>query len=154
MVLNCGIAEDSWESLGQQGHSPTILKEINWIFIGRTDAEAETPILCSSNAKSWLIGKDPDAGQDWKQKEKRTTEDEMVGWHQKLNGHEFEQAPGVGDGQEGLACCSPWGLKESDTTEWLNLIEFEHCLTLPFFGIGMKTDLFQSCGHCWVFQIC
>ena len=94
----------------------------SWVFIGRTDVEAETPILWPPHAKSWLIGKDPDAGKDWRQ-EKGTTEDEMVGWHHRLNGHEFEWTPGVGDGQGGLACCSPWGCKESDTTEWLNWTE-------------------------------
>ena len=77
------------------------------IFIGRTDAEAETPILWPPHAKGWLIGKDPDAGKDWKQEEKGMTEDEMVGWHH--DGHEFEQALGVGDGQGSLVCCSPWG---------------------------------------------
>ena len=82
----------------------------------RTDAEGETPILLPSAIKSWLIGKDPDAGKDWSQEEKGTTEDEMVGWHHWLNGHEFEQAPGIGEEQEGLACCSPWGHKGSDTT--------------------------------------
>ena len=94
-----------------------------WIFIGRTDAEAETPILWPSDAKNWLAGKDPDAGKDLRQKEKRTTEDEMVGWHHWLNGHEFEQAPGVGDGQGSLTCCSPWDHKASDMTEWLNWTE-------------------------------
>ena len=78
-----------------------------WIFIGRTDAEAEAPVLWPPDAKIWLIGKDPDAGKDWKQ-EKGKTEDEMVGWHHWLNGHELEQAPGVGDGQGSLVCCSPW----------------------------------------------
>ena len=73
-----------------------------------------------SDVKNWLIGKDPDSGKDWKQEEKRMTEDEMVGWHHWLDGHEFEQAPGVGDGQGSLACCSPWGYNKSDTTEWLN----------------------------------
>ena len=92
----------------------------SWVFIGRTDAEVETPILWPPDAKSWLIGKDLDAGKDWEQEEKGTTEDEMVGWHHWLDGHEFEQAPGVGGGQGGLACCSPWGRKESDTTEWVN----------------------------------
>ena len=92
----------------------------SWIFIGRTDAEAETPILWPPDAKSWLIWKDPDAGKDWEQEEKGMTEDEIVGWHHQLDGHEFEQALGVGDGQGSLACYSPWGLKESDTTEWLN----------------------------------
>ena len=87
------------------------------IFIGRTDAEAETPVLWSPDAKNWLIWKDPDAGKDWRHEEKGTTEDEMVGWHYRLNGHEFEQALGAGDGQGSLACCSPWGHKESDTIE-------------------------------------
>ena len=92
----------------------------SWIFIGRTDAEAEIPILWPHDAKNWLSGKDPDAGKDWRQEEKGMTEDEMVGQHQWLNGHEFEQAPGVVDGYGGLACCSPWDHKESDTTEWLD----------------------------------
>ena len=87
------------------------------MFFGRTDAEAEAPILWPPDAKSWLIGKDPDVGKDWRQEEKGMTEDEMVGWHHRLKGHEFEQAPGVGDGRESLVCCSPWGRKESDTTE-------------------------------------
>ena len=90
----------------------------SWIFIGMTDTE--TPILWPSDAKNWLIGKDPDSGKDWRQEEKGTTEDEMVGWHHWLDGHEFEQTPGVGDGQGSLACCSPWGCKESDRTEQLN----------------------------------
>ena len=94
----------------------------SWKFTGRTDVEADAPILWPPVVKNWLIRKDADAGKDWR-KEKGTTEDEMVGWHHRLNGYEFEQAPGVGDGQGGLACCSPWGHKESDTTEWLNWIE-------------------------------
>ena len=94
----------------------------SWIFIGRTDVEAETPILWPPDVKSWLTGKDPDAGKDWRQEEQGTTEDEMVGWHHWLNRHEFEQALGDGEGQGSLACCSPWGCKESDTTEWLNNI--------------------------------
>ena len=92
----------------------------SWIFIGRTDVEAEAPILWPPDAKSWLIRKDPDAGKDWRQEEKGTIEDEMVGWHHWLNGHEFEQAPGDGEGQGSLACCSPCGRKESDITERLN----------------------------------
>ena len=91
----------------------------SWIFIARTDAEAEPPILWP-NGKSRLIGKDPDARKDWRWEEKGTTEDEMVGWHHWLNGHVFEHAPGVGDGQGGLACCSPWGLKELAMTDRLN----------------------------------
>ena len=92
----------------------------SWIFIGRTDAEAETRILWPPDVKNWLIGKDPNAGKDWRWEEKGTTEDEMVGWHHRLDGHEFEQVPGVGDGQGSLECCSPWGCKESGTTEQLN----------------------------------
>ena len=92
----------------------------SWVFIERTDVEAETPILWPFDAKSWFIGKDPDAGKDWGQEEKGMTEDEMVRWHHRLDGHGFVWTPGVGDGQGGLACCSPCGLKESDMTEWLN----------------------------------
>ena len=92
----------------------------SWIFIGRTDAEAETPIRWPPDVKNWLIWKDPDAGKDWRWEEKGMAEDEMVGWHHLLNGHEFEWTPGVGDGQGGLECCSPWGHKESDMTERLN----------------------------------
>ena len=84
-------------------------RDQSWVFIGRTDAEAETPVLWPPHAKSWLIGKDPDAGRDWGQEEKGTTEDEMAGWHHRLNGHEFEWTPGVGDGQGGLVCCDSWG---------------------------------------------
>ena len=91
----------------------------SWIFIGRTDAEAETP-LWPPDAKNWLIGNDPDARKAWGQDEKWMTEDEMVGWHHQLDGHVFEQALGVSDGQRSLACCSPWGRKGSDMTEWLN----------------------------------
>ena len=96
----------------------------SWIFTGRTDVEAETPILWPSDAKNWLVRKDPDAGKDWRREEKGTTEDEMVRWQHRLNGHEFGETPGVGDGQGGLACCSPWGRKESDMTEWLNCLKF------------------------------
>ena len=102
----------------------------SWVFIGRTDVEAETPILGPPDAKSW---KDPDAGKDWGQEEKGPTEDEMVGWHYQLNGHGFGWTPGVGDGQGGLACCSSWGCKESDMTEWLNWTELLHWKQiLPF----------------------
>ena len=92
----------------------------SWVFIGRTDVEAETPILWPPDVKSWFIGKDSDAVKDWGQEEEGTREDEMAGWHHQLSGHGFESTPGVGDGQEGLACCSSWGRKESDTTERLN----------------------------------
>ena len=97
----------------------------SWVFIGRTDTEGETPILCPSHVQSWLIGKDPDAGRDWGQEEKGTTEDEMAGWYHQLNAHEFGWSPGVGDGQGGLACCSSWGHEESDMTERLNWTELK-----------------------------
>ena len=97
----------------------------SWIFTGKTDGEAEIPILWPPDVKSWLIGKDPNAGKDWRQEEKGKTEDEMVGWHHRLDRHKFEETLGVGDGQGSLACCSPWGLKELDTTEWLNWTESE-----------------------------
>ena len=92
----------------------------SWIFIGRPAAEGEIPILRPPDAKSQFIGKDPDAGKDWRQDRKGMTEDEMVGWHHWLNGQEFDLALGDGEGQGNLACCSPWGRKELDTTEWLN----------------------------------
>ena len=110
--------------------SPSDSKEIkpvnpkgnqSWILIGRNDTEV--PILCPPDAKSWLIRKDPDAGKDWRQEEKGMIEDEMVGWHHQLNGHEFEQALGDGKGQGSLAYCSPWGHKELDMTEWLKWTE-------------------------------
>ena len=108
MILNCGAGEDS--------ESPLDCKEIqpvhpkggqSWILIGRTDAEAETPKLWPLDVKDRLIWKDPDVGKDWRWEEKGTTEDETVGWHHRLYEHEFEQAPGVGDGQGSLECCSP-----------------------------------------------
>ena len=105
----------------------------SWGFIGRTDVEAETPILWPPDVKSWLFGKDPDAGKDWGQEEKGMTEDEMVGWHHWPNGHGFGWTPGVGDGQGGLACCSSWGRKESDTTEWMNWTELFLSFFLFFF---------------------
>ena len=90
----------------------------SWVFTGRTDIEAQTPILWPPGGKSWLIWKDPDAGKDWGQEDKGITEDEMVGWHHRHNGHGFGSTPAVGDGQGGLACCGSWGHKESNTTEW------------------------------------
>ena len=96
-----------------------------WVFIGRTDTEAETPILWPPDAKSWLIGKDPEAGKDWGHEEKGMTENEMVGWHHQLNAHGFEWTPGVGDGQGGLACCGSWDHKELDMNEWLNWTELK-----------------------------
>ena len=117
------LLEDTLESPLDCKEIQPVHPKVNqsWIFIGRTDAEAEAPILMSTDVKSQLIGKDPDAEKDWRQAEKGVTEDEMVGWHHRLNGYEFEQAPGDVDGQGSLAACyNPWGHKESDTTERLN----------------------------------
>ena len=97
-----------------------------WDFFGRNDAKAKTPVLWPPHAKSWLIGKDSDVGRDWGLEEKRTTEDEMAGWHHWLDGHESEWTSGVGDGQGGLACCNSWGHKELDMTEQLNWTELNH----------------------------
>ena len=88
----------------------------SWIFIARTDPKAEAPIICPPDVKSWLIGKDSDAGQDWGQEEKWVMEIKMVGWHHRFNGHEYEQTPGDGEGQGSLVCCSPWGREEPGTT--------------------------------------
>ena len=104
------------QPVGCEGHQP-------WDFFGRNDAKAETPVLWPPYVKSWLIGKDSDAGRDWGQEEKGTTEEEMAGWHHWLDGRESEWTLGVSDGQGGLACCSSWGRKESDTTEQLNWTE-------------------------------
>ena len=100
-----------------------------WVFFGRNDVKAETPVLWSPHAKSWLIGKDSDARRDWGQEEKGTTEDEMAGWHHWLSGNESEWTLGVGDGQGGLACCDSWGREESDTTERLNWTELTESYT-------------------------
>ena len=97
-----------------------------WICIGRTNAEAEAPILWPPDAKNWLLRKDSDSRKDWRQEEKEMTENEMAGWHHWLDGHEFEQVPGVGDGQGGLVYCSPWGHKESDTTDWTATYIWNH----------------------------
>ena len=137
-VLDC---EESWALknwcfwtvvLEKTLESPLDCKEVQpvhskgdqpWVLFGRNDAKAETPILWPPHAKSWLIGKDSDAGRDWGQKEKGTTEDEMAGCYHRLDGHEFEWTPGDGDGQGGLTCCDSWSCKESDMTEWLNWTE-------------------------------
>ena len=117
MLLNCGVGENSWKSLGMQEDSTCQNQSL--IFIGRTDVEAETPILWPPYVKNWLLRKDPYAGKDWRQ-EKGVTKEEMVAWHHWLDGHEFQQALGVDDGQGSLECCSLWGLKESDMIERLN----------------------------------
>ena len=103
----------------------------SWVFIGRTDVEAGSPIPWTPHVKSWLSWKDLDAGKDWGQEEKGTTEDEMVQWHHQLNGHGFGWTLGVDDGQEGLACCGSWGHKVRDTTKWLNWTYWNHIHTWP-----------------------
>ena len=112
--------------------SPLVCKKIqpvhakadqSWIFTGRTDAEAEAPILWPPDARNWLSGKDPDTGQDWRQEKKGMIEDEMVGWYHQLYGHEFKQTLRIGKGQGSLVCCNPWDCKDSDMTEWLNWTE-------------------------------
>ena len=125
MLLNCGVGEDSWESPGL--HSVHPKGNQSWILIGRTDAEATTPILWPSDAKNSLE-KTLITWKDWRQEEKGMTEDNMAGWYHPLDGHEFEQAPGAGDGKGSQECCSPWGHKELDTTERRNWLK-EHCLS-------------------------
>ena len=132
-----------WIVLEKTLESPVDSKDIKpvnpkgnqlWIFIRRTDAKA--PILWPPDSKKWLIGKDPTVGKDWRQEEKGTTEDKMIGWHHQLNRHEFGQALGVGNGQGSLVCCSPWGHKKSDTTEWLKWTEMNSCIAGRFFTVG------------------
>ena len=144
MLLNCGIGDDSWEAFGLQEIQPVHPKgDQSWVFIGRTDVEVETPILWPPDEKSWLIWKDPDAGKDWGQEEKETTEDEMVEWHHRLSGHGFGWTLGIGDGQGHLVCCSSWGHKESDTTKWLNWTELNH-LTSWLNWIPGSVDLWRA----------
>ena len=118
LFMLCPLVNKEIQPVHSEGDQP-------WDFFGRNDAKDETPVLWSPHAKSWLIGKDPDAGRDWGQEEKGMTEDEMAGWHHRLNGREFGWTPGVGDRQGGLVCCNSWGCKESDTTEWLKWTELD-----------------------------
>ena len=144
----------AWPLVGEKTlESPLDCKEIkpahpkgsqSWIFMGRTDAEAETPILWPPDGKTWLIGKDPDVGKDWRREEKGTTEEEMVGSHHRLDGQEFEQTPGVGDGQGGLVCCSPWGRKDSGMTEWLNWLK--GLLRCNWLELGGSEENWQKLG--------
>ena len=157
MLLNCGVGEDSWESLGLQG-DPTVHSEGDqpWDFFGRNDAKAETPVLWPPHLKSWLIGKDSDAGRDWGQEEKGTTEDDMAGWHHRLNGHEFEWTPGVGNGQWGLACCDSWVCKQtwlSDWTElnWTTLYPFSNLFSNPLSLISVSLKKISCVDQC---QLC
>ena len=148
MLLNCGVGEDSWGSLGLQGDYWTKLLDFNpkgnqpWIFIGRTDAEA--PILWPPDVRSWLIGKDRDASKDWGQKEKGATEDERVGWHHWLSGHEFEQM--LGEGEDWSAAAVKWDRKEPDRTEQLN--NNEGCSTPRTLHTSSLSWLWkQPCSH-------
>ena len=112
MLLNCGVGEDSESPLSCKEIQPFHSKgDQSWVLLGRTDTKVEIPILWPPDVKTWLIGKDSDAGRDWGQEEKGTTEDEMTGWHYQLDGRESKWTPGVGDGQGGLACCNSWGLR-------------------------------------------
>ena len=149
MLLNCGVGEDSFEC-------PSDCKEIkpanpkgnqSWIFIGMTDAEAETPLLWPPDEKNQLIGEDPDARKDWRW-EKGITKDEMFGWHHQHDGHEIESTPGVGDGQRTLVCCGPWGHKKSDITEQVNWTDdIDTCKTFSNFQYSPDHDnpLQSSC---------
>ena len=146
MLLNCGVGEDSWESLG--------LKPVNpkgnqfWIFIGRTDAEAETPIFWPPDVKNWLIWKAPDAGKDWRQKEKRVAKNEMVRYHHWFNGHEFEQTLGDSEGQGSLTCCSLWTwLSNWKTTFCAGGNEAE--MTTSYFRHNKVNQLLKN-GRFWV----
>ena len=145
MLLNCGVGEDSGESLGLQGDPPVQSEgDQPWDVFGRNDVKAETPVIWPPHGKSWLTGKDSEAGRDWGQEEKGTAEDEMAGWHHWLDGHESEWTLGVGDGQGGLACSDSWGCRESDMTERLNWTELNtnYYLTQVILNKEKKPQLF------------
>ena len=148
-----------WTVVLEKTHeSPLDCKEIQpvhskgdqpWVFLGRNDAEAEALVLWPPRAESWLIGKDSDAGRDWEQEEKWTTENEMAGWHHQLDGHEFEWTPGVGDGQGGLTCCHSWGRIESNRTERLNWTELKH--NQWNYRTGPKRVLIFTKNQVWIY---
>ena len=127
---------------------PVHPEDQSWVFFGRNDAKAETPILWPPHSRCWLIGKDSDAGRDWGQEEKETTEDEMAGWLYWLDGCESEWTPGVGDGQGGLVCCGSWGRKESDTTERLNWTELKHVHNLIPKSVSMFPYMTKELYRC------
>ena len=146
MLLTCRVGVTLESPLDSKEIQPVHPKgNQSWIVFGRIDAEAEAPILWPPDAKSWLIGKDSDAGRDWGQEEKGMTEDEMAGWHHWLNGYEFEWTPGVGDGQGGLVCCDSWGYKELDTTERLTWADPSS--EWPFSQVSSSLYLFN-----WFFE--
>ena len=149
MLLKCGVGEDSWESLGLQGDPTSHSKgDQSWVFIGRTDAKAETPVLWPPHVKSWLIGKDSDFGRDWRQEEKGTIEDEMAGWHHWLNGPESEWTLRVGDGQGSLACWDSWGRRVwHDWATELNWTEYSKVYMYHIFFIHSSTDGHLGCFH-------
>ena len=166
MISNCGAGEDSWQSLGLQGDPPVHSKgDQPWVFFGRNDAVAETPVLWPPHVKSWLIGKDSDAGRDWGQEEKGTTEDEMAGWHHWLDGREFEWILGVDDGQGGLACwihgvAKSW-TRLSNWNElkwWLVMLSIFLCFCLPSVCLLWKISIkvpclflkLRLCFSCWI----
>ena len=156
MLFNRGVGEDSWTSLGLQGDSTSPPKENqSWRFTARTDAEVETPILWPTDAKSWLIWKDPDAGKDWGQEEKAMIEDEMVEWDHWLNAYEFVWSPRVGDGQGVLTSCSSWAHKELNMTEqlnWTEVVEYSFRF-LSFFFFLLVFFSFVSDGQYFYFSL-
>ena len=151
-TLECPLDSKEIKPINPEGNQP-------WIFIGRIVAEAEAPIVWPPDAMSWLIGRDPDAGKGRGQNEKGVAEDEMVGWHHWLNGHEFQQAPGDGDRQEGLVYGSPWGCKELDMTERLNWRHICMAESLCCPPETIKTLLFGCvcvcvCVYIYIYNIC
>ena len=148
MLLNCGVGEDSWESLGLQVHSEG---DQPWDFFGRNDAKAEAPVFWQPHVKSWLIGKDSDAGRDWGQEEKGTTKDEMAGWYHRLNGCESEWTPRDGDGQGGLACCDSWcrRVRHDWATElnWTDVIYLNFCVGFCWTSWIVGLQLSSYLGH-------
>ena len=149
MLLSCGVERRLLSVPWTARRSNHPKGNPSWIFTGRTDVEGETPTLQPPDAKNWLLRKDPDARKDWRQEEKGTIEDEMVGWNHQLNGHEFEQTLGVGDGQGGLVCCNPWVHKKWDITEQLNWTEMNglKCILLIFFLQYNSKSTVES--HCF-----
>ena len=153
MLLNCGAGENSWESHWQQGDQTSQSWRILTLNIHWKDWwwSCEVSVLWPSDTKSWVVGKDPDAGKDWRQKEKRATEDEMVGWHHQVNGHELGQTLGDDEGQGGLECCSPWDYEELDMTWQLNNSINILCILYLFKLVFLFfSDIYTQERNCWV----